>query len=630
MSNFLVVLPASHAPDRGEALFRSGLARTQQVKGRPASHIHTQPWCLAAAFPRRYGSGGKLAYDDETGSWLLAAGTWFHVDGYASGAEELLLRRYLQIGPERLGRELEGFFVVVAGDGRTRETIALTDVVGSCHCFVREWDDVLALSSSSFVLAALEESTLDPVACQEFLGTGVIYEERTLYREVRKLGPASIHRFSNGASAEARRYWRITDIEPESLDGPQAVHELGKAVVRAARQVARVFPRSVCDLTGGYDSRALTALFRTAGVRFGTVVAGLPASADVRVARRLAEVANFPHLHIPPEGPLTFRRLEDAFALTDGEYDLTEYVRILDVHERLAQSFDISLNGSFGEVARGYWWELLAPHVGARRKLDTDKIAKRRYAAQPYDPALFPSEIRLDLVSHFAGVMERTNEGLSDLPNTFQMNHAYLMMRMQRWQGRIGSSTDQIWPCLPPFLFRSVLEAMLRAKAKWCRRSLLVRRLLATYQPEMAAVPLEHGHPPLPFTWRTAHRFWPLALLYGRKAARKLLSKAGYVSRPTASGPRFQLTEDEAVREVLHPPTMRLNGLLDPSSLAGFLRHAGEPGFRYDAQWARVLTLEITLRKLADWRAAGVSPLFSDRGLAAPAHRTVCDVSRNT
>jgi hypothetical protein len=611
MSNFFVVLPSQHAREAGESLFHTGLALLQQIKGQAASSVAMTDWSLAAACPRRNGSGGKLAHDEETASWLLAAGTWFHSDGSGPGCEAALLQRYLQVGPERLGRELEGFFVILVGDGRTRETLAMTDVVGSCHCFIREWGGVLALSSSSFALAAVEEPTLDAVACQEFLNTGVIYEQRTLYREVRKLGPASIHRFSNGASVEARRYWRITDIEPESLDGPAAVAELGQAVIRAAQKITKVFSRPVCDLTGGYDSRALTALFRSAGVRFDTMVAGPPTSADVQVAGRLAQVAGFPHRHIAPDGLLTFRRLEDAFALTDGEFDVTEYARILDIHERLPENFDISLNGSFGEVARGYWWELLAPHVGARRKLDTQKIAKRRYAAPPYDPTLFPAEIRLDLAPHFAGVIERTNEGLSDYPNTFQMNHTYLMMRMQRWQGRIGSSTDQIWPCLPPFLFRSVLEAMLRTKARLCRRSLLVRRLLAEYQPEMAAVPLEHGHPALPFTWRTAPRFWPLALCYGKKAARKVLAKAGFKGRPTAEvSPCLQLAQDQQARDVLHPPTMRLKGLLDSSSLADFLRRAREPGFRYDGQWARVLTLEITLRKLANCRARGVSPFF--------------------
>ncbi len=149
-------------------------------------------WAHAASFPRQNGSGTPIVTDQTTGSWLVAIGTWFHTEGYGAGEESQALNRYLEVGANRLARELEGFFVFVIGDARTRETIVLTDLIGSCHCFVRLWKNMVALSGSSLLLAGLGDFNLDPVGCQEFLYTGVIYEDRTIYREVRKLGPASI------------------------------------------------------------------------------------------------------------------------------------------------------------------------------------------------------------------------------------------------------------------------------------------------------------------------------------------------------------------------------------------------------------------------------------------------------
>jgi hypothetical protein len=602
VGNFLVVVPSERSHPEAERLFRLGLDFARGVKLQRSGRTWETEWALAATFPRRNGSGGPLVTDPETGSWLLTIGTWFHADGHGSGDEGRLLRRYLEAGPVRLAQELEGFYVVVIGDGRTRETVVLTDVVGSCHCFAREWGHAVALSGSSLLLAGMGECRLDPVGCQEFLSTGIIYEDRTIYREVRKLGPASVFRFAGGSRQGEQRYWRITDVEPESLDGPAAVQALGESIVAAARKVAKVFANPVCDLTGGYDSRALVAMFRTAGVRFSTTVAGPADSPDVVVSRGLAKLAGLPHLHVPLVERMTFDRLKDAFTLTDGEYDLVEYARILDIHQQLAGRFDVSLNGSFGEVARGYWWEVLFGQIGARGKLDANKVARLRYAAQSFDASLFAPEDRLDLVAHFAGVIERTNEGLADLPNTVQMDHAYLVTRMQRWQGRIGSSTNQLWPCLPPLLFRSVLEVMLRTKARLRHRSLLVRRLLAEFQPEMAAYPLEHGQPALPFTWRTAHRFWPLVLHYGKKVARKVLAKVRRGGgQPAGAGKvswRQQLWGDEEVRGLLHAPTMRLTGVVDRTGLEDFLRQSREPGFRFDGQWARALSLEYTLRVL--------------------------------
>ncbi|HJT75929.1 MAG TPA: hypothetical protein VJ739_01905, partial [Gemmataceae bacterium] len=460
MSNFLVVLAADDRRAEAEQAFRSGLDFARTVKGQRPGRVLETNGAWVAAFPRRNGSGAPVVTDPSTGCWLLAAGTYFDAAGCAVGAEARLLTRFLEVGPERLTRELEGFFVLVVGDPRSRETVVITDLVGSCHCFIREWEAGVALSGSSLLLAGLGECRLDPVGCQEFLRTGIIYEDRTVYREVRKLGPASITRFRGGAGKGGRHYWRISDVTPNSLDGPAAVRALGEALVGVARKVAAAFPRAVCDLTGGYDSRALVAMFRTAGVPFTTVVAGPADSPDVTVANGLARLAGLPHLHVPPTPP-SLDRLEDALRLTDGEFDLVEYARILAIHERLAERFDVSLNGSFGEVARGYWWGLLFPRAGRCLPLDATMLARCRYAAQPSDPSLFPPGQRLDLVGHFSDMIGRANAGLAGLPNCVQLDHTYLMMRMQRWQGRIASSTDQLWPCLQPFLCRSVLEPAL-------------------------------------------------------------------------------------------------------------------------------------------------------------------------
>src|SRR4029077_20823790 len=165
---------------------------------------------------------------------------------------------------------------------------------------------------------------------------------------------------------------------------------------------------------------------------------------------------------------------------------------------------------------------ILVPQTGKRMKLDPARLARLRYAPRIFTASLFKPELNLELVPHFAQIVERSNSGLSSTPNTFQMDHAYLAMRMQRWQGRIASSTNQLWPCLSPFLFRSVLETMLRTRALLRWRSLLIRKMLARFQPEMAAYPHEHGFPVEPTTWKNFYRFWPLASYFGHKVTGKL------------------------------------------------------------------------------------------------------------
>lgn len=595
MGNFLALVASEPFPEEAERLFQTGLRAARSLKQQIPSQTLVTPRARAASFPRRNGSGSPITQDAKTGSWLAASGVWFHSSGYACGEEPKLLQRFLQAGAEQVARELEGFFTIVIGDAARRETVVITDIVGSCHAFVRLFPGTVALSGSSLLLAALNGSTLDATACQEFIHTGIIYQDRTLFKEVRKLAPASIFRFAHGALKSEQRYWDAASLAPESLQGEAAVQRLWGTLTEATRKIARVFAHPVCDLTGGYDSRALAAAFLSVRPGFGTTVSGPAESADVIVSKGLAQLTNLPHRHFAPREDLTFTEVRSALAFTDGEYDLVDYARILSTHSSLSRDFDISLNGSFGELARGYWWELLVPRTGWRRPLDAAKLARLRYLPRAWSGALFACEIRLELVPHFTRVVEQTNGALVSRPNTFQMDHAYVGMRMQRWQGRIASSTNQLWPCLSPFMFTSVLETMLQASSKLRKRSLLVRRMLAEFQPRLAEFPLEYGYPAAPTTWRNFYCFRSLLSYYGERVLERAGGKTGsHNSTPL----RLKLWEEDEVRELLKPASMKVANLADQRGLAAFLDGSRRSEFTADPEWRRLLTLEYTVREL--------------------------------
>ncbi len=600
VSNFLVLLPTpSDAAASGAAYYRAAMAVAPQLLMRSEGKSIETDWAQVVTFPRDNGTSTPLVEDAASGTWLLVVGTWFHRDGFHVGDETELLARYLKVGPQQLADELEGFYCVVIGDARTREIIAITDIVGSCHAFMRVLSGATALSGSSLLLAALGSCAIDALGCHEFLHTGVIYEDRTFYRDVRKLGPARVYRFTRGAQPTSSVYWDVPRVARRQLDDRATVASLWSALTTATRRIERAFPRIVCDLTGGYDSRTLAAALLGSGARFETTVSGDATSRDVVVSSGLARVAGLTH-RVMSDVPQTLELAKRSLAYTDGEYDLVEYAKILYIHSELMKGFDIGLNGSYGEVARGYWWELLVPFVGTHRALDAHRLARARFATSGPTIAPVPNPMSLDLVAHFAGVIERANRGLGDLPNTAQMDNIYLTMRMQRWQGRIASSTNRIWPCLSPFLFRSVLEIMLAASPRLRRRGLLVRRLLAEYQPRFAQYPLEQGYPAAPFSWTTAHRFAPLIGYYGRKAWTRGLRRLGF-ARGTSHDPTSPL--HEALSQQLDPARMCLGRLFGRATVDSYVAalNAGAPAVPV----SRVYSLEVTLEAL---ERAGAPP----------------------
>jgi hypothetical protein len=596
VGNFLFI---SGTDNEGATVWRNGLAQAQRLKGSVPTRVLETAGLRLASFARQNGSGAPLLRDEATGNWLLVVGSWFHSDGYGTGAEVRLLARLAQVGSAQVAQELSGFFTLLSGDGQSGTTFVVTDLIGSRHAFYREFSWGVALASSSLLLASLETAALDPLGCEEFLRTGIVYEDRSFYRDVRKLAPASVYQVANGKLDAPQRYWHIKQLMPEALKGAQAVEAFSTSITGAARQVGQTFPRLISDLTGGYDSRVLTAALLTAGVPFETTVSGPPTAPDVVIAHGLASITGQPHHPVEVNPKITFAQVQQALALTDGEADIVEYARnVMSIHRGTAQQYDISLNGSFGEVARGYWWELLLPHTGACAPLDARKVAAARYVVDPGSPQLFAAPV--DLIRHFAEVIERANVGLQDWPNTAQMDHAYLQLRMQRWQGRMATSTDQIRPCLSPLMFRPVLETMLQTEQRLRQRSLLVRHVLKRLQPKLAAYPLEHGYPAEPFSLGNAHRFAPLLTSYGRKVWDKgwrvLGVKHTASGVPQAAPARVQLWREEAVRELLQPATMQLRDWLGVDRLQAFLNASQQPNFPYAQQWARLLSLECALR----------------------------------
>jgi hypothetical protein len=608
VGNFLVTI-ATIIPGRSaENLFRVGLDSARKLLKHESSAVLEGAESCVAVFARLNGSPVTIASDARTGTWLSSIGTWFHSAGYASGSNVRLLERYLEVGPEKLAQELEGFFVLFVGDPRARETVLITDIIGNCHCFVRPMHQALAISGSSLLLASLAPCELDQVGCQEYLRTGVIYENRTCWKEIRKLGPASVFRFRPGREQTVSKYWHFEAIAPNSIAVSDAARTLWEHLVCAASKVGKVFNKPLCDLTGGYDSRALVAAFWSAKLPITTTVSGAEDSLDVTLSSRLSAIADLPHIHNHPPEAVNFDAVSEALSFTDGEYDLVEYARILQIHRSAMEHFDISVNGSFGEVARGYWWELLLPYVGRRQKLNGSKIARLRFDTAGDPAEIFSPGVRLELTSHFSSIIERCNAGLAHYANTAQMDHLYLDMRMQRWQGRIASSTNRIWPCLSPFMFRSVLETILATDFRLRRRSLLIRDLLSRYAPMWAEVPLEHGYPAVPATWRNLHRFTPILLYYGRKIGLRTAGGLGIRTSVNTSAhrsvpSRLQLWSENPVRAIMDHQTMRLNGLLDAAALQAFLTQSQQENFPFEGTWNRILSLEHTLRVLSSVQA---------------------------
>lgn len=563
----------------------------------------------AAKYPRLAGASSGIFRDPASGFWACGAGSWFY-DGVAGEAG----LRKLCAAIEATGfsdfalRPLDGSFAISVGRGGDGGFHVITDRIGTIHVYVTSTNGIRLVSTSSAALAAIADASWDECGCREFLATGTIFEHRTLFRGIEKLGPATVTHFPKAGQISRRTYWNLGEHMFDA-DSSGSVESLAQALEGSVRTILRCYPKAIFDLTGGYDSRAVLGAALRTQANLPTVVNGSDNDADVIAANRIAREFALDHRQQHRNVSQPREAARRALSLCDGEYDVLEYSGTLSAHLPLAEMFDATVNGSNGEICKGYWWELLIPHTGSKEHFDSRIVAQKRFLIDTRAADLLETRESFPLVDHFAAMMDRANAPLAGYPNTALMDNVYLTLRMQRWQGRIASATNRVWPCISPFMFRAVMEAALAAPPRVRIRHRMTRRLIERLNPRLAALPLAQGYPALPLRPNTAHRFWPLVSEVAGGIKRKALAHSPSAPRPNAAAGRKErlsaIAASDEFRDLMQPSRMKSGRLYDREKLSRFLPEAASP------QLGRILTLEMLALRIHECaeRAASAQEL---------------------
>jgi len=519
-----------------------------------------------AKFSRRNGTGAA-ATEGEAG-FLLSVGSWHHPDCGVDDNAAL----WRQTATRGLGEldGLDGTYALVRGDSASGELVVEPDHFGRLHVYASESESGLLLSTSSVALARARRAPPDPLSFWEFLASGTLFRERTPFLGVRRLLGGYRYRFRDGRctsveSVAARR------LPPAPTGGRAATADELLAALRSSFETfAPAASRVLPDLTGGLDSRLVVGILHALGRNFDVTVTGEKEHPDVRVARRLADRLGLKLVHEPPargaDAQGDMARVLDAAARVDGEYDAIEYAAIAAIHEPHSQQYGMSVNGSGGEVFRNYWWT--AAHL-RRGEEDVAGALLRRFTHALIATPFLPSAP--DAATHYRDLLEVTLAPRAGEPLPVLFDHAYLHLRMQCWQGAIGSATNEIWGNCSPLLLRRPLEILYRIPPGQRLHGRLIRALLGRLAPPLARVPLASGFPPLPCNAPNLPRFLPGAIAWPASIARRARAKWWGGGRdPAGAALRARLMEGGA-GDWLAAPSMAVLPLLDRGRYERFL-----------------------------------------------------------
>jgi asparagine synthase (glutamine-hydrolysing) len=291
---------------------------------------------------------------------------------------EAILHAFEEYGPASVTR-LRGMFAFAIWDRKTRTLFCARDRLGIKPLYYY-WDgrvfafasEIKALLEYPGISAAVEEDVLP-----EYLGFGYISEERTLFRNIRKLMPGH-HLVLDTREAEPRlsigRYWDVPEPSPqEPRDDRFWIAETRRRLEESVRlRLMSDVPLGMF-LSGGLDSSALAALMcRMTDGPVTTFSVGYAESeySELGYAAQVAHAIGTDHHEIRVNMDDFFNSLPMLIWHEDEPITWPSSVPLYFVSKLAAQHVKVVLTGEgsdevFGGYQR-YRWNILNQTLGRR------------------------------------------------------------------------------------------------------------------------------------------------------------------------------------------------------------------------------------------------------------------------
>jgi asparagine synthase (glutamine-hydrolysing) len=255
---------------------------------------------------------------------------------------------------------LNGIFHGLVIDRGLKATKLFNDRYGMHRIYYHESQDAFYFAAEAKAILAVrpEVRTADPKGLGEFVACGCVLENRTIFKGIQVLPPASAWVFRNGSIERKDTYFRPEEWEQQAPLTPESYYHELRAVLSA--NLARYFnghePVGM-TLTGGLDTRVIMALRKPAPRSLPCYTFGgmFRDCQDVQVARRVASVCQQSHdvITVGDEFLSRFSHYaERSVYLTEGGVDISRSSDLY-VSERAREIAPVKVVGTYGsEIIR--------------------------------------------------------------------------------------------------------------------------------------------------------------------------------------------------------------------------------------------------------------------------------------
>ena len=189
---------------------------------------------------------------------------------------EVLLHGYDAWGLDKLLERIRGMFAFALWDDRRRTLFLVRDRLGVKPLLYSAQNGQLAFASTARALRAGGFAhEIDDLAIAEYLEWGYVTDQRSIYRNVHKVGAASVVEWSNG-KLQTRTYWRPPTPTATQPSFAEALEETERLFVSAVEK--RLFADVPVGalLSGGIDSSLICWAIKKLGGDVTAFTVGTP------------------------------------------------------------------------------------------------------------------------------------------------------------------------------------------------------------------------------------------------------------------------------------------------------------------------------------------------------------------
>jgi len=195
---------------------------------------------------------------------------------------------------------LNGRFHGLLVDQRRGSAILFNDRYGMHRLYYHESESTFYFAAEAKAILAVrsELRTIDPQGLGEFVACGAVLENRTLFKDVHVLPPASAWVFQNGGLKSKHSYFDPKDWEEQETSDPEVYYEELRGVF--TQNLPRYFrgdQQIAMSLTGGLDTRMILACHKSdpGALPCYTFGSMFRENHDVHVSRHVAQFCGQPH-----------------------------------------------------------------------------------------------------------------------------------------------------------------------------------------------------------------------------------------------------------------------------------------------------------------------------------------------